>query len=241
MSDTSRFSSTSAESIDRNRRRICAAVATGLGVAGLGLVAPGALAAPKKRTSKPLTKEQKLRIGAAKLLDTLLPAPYGSKKYKENPYAPVKSTAPATCSPTNCYAFPAYYLYRLNGNAKVFKYPYFDISKELAAFPELFAAFRFADGKTKPKMGDVFLVHDSPTPNASVGHIGVIRTSNREDWTTGDYGQQSGDGVCEGWDGKITHRKYSVVNGVQRLSGPNGTNARALLGWLDISALPHFK
>jgi hypothetical protein len=69
----------------------------------------------------------------------------------------------------------------------------------------------------------------------------VIKSSTGSTWTTGDYGQNNGDNLGDGWDGLFVQRSYSVVEGVDRLSGPNATNPRAIWGWLDLTEIPTFK
>lgn len=205
--------------------------------AGAALAGRPLHAAPvRRRLNKKIKVLPPVRKKAVALLDQLLPAPCGSKNYRDNPLSP----SPATWtpfSPTNCNTFPPWYLYRLTGKIAPIGAS-FPVPEVLKKFPGWLGAFRAANGKDRPQSGDIYVLHDSATRDSTIGHVGVIRSSTGSLWRTGDYGQRSGDGVAEGWDGLFVERTYSVVDGVDRLSGPGGSNPRAIWGWLDLTSIP---
>lgn len=178
-----------------------------------------------------------IRSRAVQMLDRLLPAPAGSPNYKENFWA---GTPPPSgvCTGTNCNAFPPHYLFRLAGN-KLVMGAIFPVPEALEKHaPHLRDAFVAPDGSRRPAPGDIFVLTNTTRLDRSIGHVGVVKNIEGSTWTTGDYGQKDGDGFCEGWDGKFVQRTYSKVGEVECLSGPGGTNPRAIWGWLDLTKIP---
>jgi hypothetical protein len=231
-----------------SRRAFCRTLGVGVGllgatsIAGLAQAAPPKIKLPpKKSPAAPKFKfVHPLRKKALTLLDELLPAPVGSKNYRDNPWANTPLVPGVKPAFTNCNSFPPHYLMRLNDGKPVVGmiWPVPEILKNLSGF---MAAWRPADGKARPQPGDIYMLYNSPKRDGTIGHVGVIKSSTGSTWTTGDYGQNNSDGVSDGWDGMFIQRSYSVVDGIDRLSGPNGTNPRAIWGWLDLPAIPAFK
>jgi len=172
-------------------------------------------------TAEP-TPLSELRTNALKLLDTMLPAPYGSQKWLKNPFCSKKVSG----GYTNCVEFPAYLIYALNLKKLLPGYP-----------PTTTPGWTDADGKNKPRPGDIYILCKTPARDLSAAHVGVIYStswsnSNGLLWRTADWGQGPG-----GWDGAFVERKYDPQ--AASLTGDAASpypGARAIRGWVDLDA-----
>jgi hypothetical protein len=163
-----------------------------------------------------------VRKKALALLDNMFPAPYGSQKWLSNPFHS-KQPGPVH-GYTNCVEFPAYLIYSLNLKKLFPGYP-----------PTNLPGWTEADGKTKPKPGDIYTLSPGKVRVKTNAHIGVIYStswsnSNGLLWRTADWGQGS-----SGWDGLFIDRNYDPA--AATLTGPASSpfpDARAIRGWLDL-------
>jgi hypothetical protein len=159
-----------------------------------------------------------LREKALKTLDRILPAPYGSQNWKDNPYhSEMKEGAY-----TNCVEFPRYYL-GLLGKKLYAGYP-----------PKTTKGWTDADGIKRPGPGDVYILCATAKRDHTNAHVGIIYSTNWDNsngllWRTADWGQVGG------WDGKMVVRTYDPV--AASLTGEAGSpypQARAIFGWVDL-------
>ena len=163
-----------------------------------------------------------LREKARKRLTEILPAPYGSSKWKANPYHSLK---PGPVSGyTNCVEFPAYVVYLLGGRIPP-GYP-IPAAKQHNAWVH-------SDGNRRPQPGDIYILCKTTKQDTTTAHVGVIYDASGNVWKTGDWGQGT-----DSWSGELVDRAYDAAVGT--LTGEvdptkgNVRTPRAISGWVDL-------
>ena len=159
-----------------------------------------------------------IRQTALVTLDRLLPAVYGSTKWKENPW---HSTKPGpTQGYTNCVEFPPWYIHELKqGKTLRAGYP-----------PPTTPGWTDADGVKWPLPGDIFILCKTAKRDSTTTHVGVVystdwKNSDSLTWRTADWGQG------DGWSGIFLERSFDPVAGT--LTGGR-IGLRAIKGWVDL-------
>jgi len=163
-----------------------------------------------------------LRKKALQHLEQITPAPYGSSKWKKNPYHALQPGPIPNY--TNCIEFPAYLGYLLGDS----KFP-------LAYSVQKAKGWTKYDSAKQPLPGDVFILCKTAKRDHSTAHIGIIYSTNWNNsqgriWRTADWGQGN-----SSWDGDWVERTYNPQAGTLT-DGPKRPNKppRAIKGWLDL-------
>lgn len=167
-----------------------------------------------------------LRKRARQWMANTLPAPYGSKNWRDNLY---HSKKPGTPGYTNCVEYPAYIALKLNGGKKAKIRPGYP--------PTTTKGWTAPGGNTIPRPGDIFILCKTAKHDGTTAHVGMVyddiyKDGKRYICRTGDWGQGS-----SGWDGDWVNRTYDPAAHTLTGDKNNPRPPRAIKGWVDLDVL----